>query len=294
MQGSDDGKNTRDDVELAWAAAYGEKPVRDLGREKGVTEAEKGMYDQLAATRGERALAEYLDEKAKNPVEQMCARMDRIAEEMRAKGLESDAGIVEKVKGRIHRYAEQFKASKVATEESWGRRAYARDLLMLTNGYRMRDVIPVTHKIDADGGFLYFPSGFSGSWFADAKQLTRDEENDQIGQAAKDMNAEVINFSFSKEGEAVFLRNLGVLSETEEAIDIVDAYRRVVDADPERYEHGDTHLNSQDYIARFPINIDGVKVCIKKTVTRSGDGRREECISFEFDIGFLEAVLASK
>lgn len=280
------------DIEQAWIGAHAEKPVRDLAREEGVSEEEKAILDKLAERRGEKAMQEYAAEKEKNPIERLLARVDKLAAEMREKGLEQDAAIVEKIKDRFNRYAEALWKNKKGWEERMGRRASLRDLQRDSN-YRVRDRIPVTHQIGEGGGCIYWPQGFVGSWFGEAGDV--EKYKDQFEKYRAEQGTEVVNFSFSEQGETEFYRALGVLGENEETIDIPTIYAKAAREESERQGYGGKiRIDPRNYEVHFPTNIEGVRLDIKKEQRSPYDGKKEEQISLGFDDKFMETILEKK
>lgn len=280
------------DIEQAWIGAQAEKPIRDLAREEEISEEEKAILDRLAERRGEKAMQEYAAEKEKNPIEKLFSRVDKIAAEMREKGLEQDASIMEKIKDRFNRYAEALRKSKEALEEKWNKRVSLEDLQRVGGEFATSESIPVTHQIGEDGGWLYSPKGYGETWFREASHLEKYKDHYERDKAR---GAEVINYSFSKEGEAEFYRALGVLEEKEELIDIPTIYQKAANEEArKRGSRFDAQVNPQNYKARFPIGIRGIRLSIEKEMRRSYDGEKEERIALEFDDELREAILAEK
>ena len=278
-------------IEESWIGAQAEKPIRDLGREEEVTEEEKAILDRLAERRGEKAMKEYAVEKEKNPVERLLDRVDKIATEMREKGLEEDAGIVEKIKARFGRYAETIRKRKEECQEKLNRRIPSIKELKQLGSYGVRDRIPVTYQIGESGGKMFFPDGHAGSWFGKKADI---EGHEDAMERIKQQDGEVINFGFSKQGETEFYRAMGVLGEKEEAIDIPTIYQKAVDAEAKKEGGSSFRVNPLDYEARFPTNIEGVNLLIKKEKKRSYDGQKEEEIDLVFDDEFQERILDEK
>lgn len=285
------------DIEQAWIGAHAEKPIHDLAREEGVSEEEEGILARLAERRGERAMQEYATEKEKNPIERLFACADKLTTEMREKGLEQDAAIVEKIKDRFNRYAEALRKNKEGWEEKMGKRASPCDLRKNQPDYRISDRIPVTHQIGEGGGWIYWPDGFTGSWFGEAEDI--EKYKDKFEKYRTERSAEIVNFGFSKQGETEFYRALGVLGESEETIDIPAIYEKALIAenkgkDYKGYYSGEARVDPRNYEAHFPTNIEGVRLGIKKERQRSYDGKKEERISLEFDDNLIEEILAKK
>ncbi|MFH1161926.1 MAG: hypothetical protein V1696_01470 [Candidatus Jorgensenbacteria bacterium] len=279
-------------IEQAWIGALAEKPVRDLAREEGASEEEKAILDRLAERHGEKAVQEYGAEKEKNPIERLLARVDKIAVEMEGKGLGQDAAMVKKIKDRFDLYAETVRKGKEGLEESRGRRVSLQELKRSGHSeYAIGDSIPVTHQIGRGGGWTYSPQGFARSWFSEGDL---EKYKDSFEKERTEHNMEVVNFSFSKEGETEFYRSLGVLGANEEVIDIPTIYQRADNEERKKRGHSEGHIDPKNYQAKFPTNIDGVILEVKKDRSRSYDGQGEERISLGFDDKFLEAILAKK
>lgn len=267
------------DIEQAWIGAHAEKPIRDLALEEGVSKEEKAILVRLAERRGEKAMQEYLAEKEKNPIERLLLCIDKIIAEMREKGLEQDASIVEKIKDRFTRYSEALRENKKKFEQKFNRRVSLQEL-QRTNSYMVRDGIPVTHQIGEGGGWVYWSDGGVSDWFrGEDLEIYKDSfERD------KTRGAEVINFSFSDQGETEFYRGLGVLGKDEEVIDIPVIYQRAANKS----------IDPRNFNACFPTNIKGVSVKIEKKAQSFYDGRKEERILLKFEDEFLETILSKK
>lgn len=268
--------------EIDEEGAYAEKPVRDLAREDGVSEEEKAILDRLAERRGEKAMQEYAIEKEKSTTEKFLSRMDKIAKEIREKGLVEDAIIVEKTRDRFNRYVETLRNNKDKWEDQFGRRASFNDLRHGPSDLRVNYEIPITHKIGESGGLLYSPNGSAGSWFKNAEHF--EENKESIENLKSKYGMEVINFGFSKQGMTEFCRSIGVLKENEEAIDLPAIYEKSTGQ----------KINSQNFSAFFPTDIEGMNMYINREQRRSYDGQKEEKISLGFNEEFLEALLNNK
>lgn len=279
------------DVGEAEVGAYAEKPIRDIAREEGITEEEKAILERLAGKRAERAVQEYAAEKEKNPVERLVRRIAQIAEKMRQEGLEQDAAIAERIPGRIQRYIDATRAKKEALEEKLNRRVSLKDLYAHID-YRPADWLVVTHRIDKDGGEIYWPDGYGGRWFGSVQDL---EPLRRSLETAEAQGAEVVNFAFSEHGKTAFFRGLGVLGEGEKATDIPSIWERALEES--RRESGDrspVHIDARHYRAYLPTSIEGVTVEITEELPRQYDGKNVERIGLLFGSEFTEEILAEK
>jgi hypothetical protein len=292
-----------DDIEQARVGAHAEKPVRDLAREKGVSEEEKAILDRLAEKHGEKAIQEYAAEREKNPIERLRGRIDKIAAEMREKGLESDAAIVEKMKDRFDRYAETLRKRKESMEQKSGKRVTAWDVRRET--YSIQDTgiateIPVTHQIGDKGGAVYGPDGFIKFVFDGTADTEIQERDINRVRELEQKGGELINFGFSKQGEAEFYRVLGVLGEKEEVIDIPTVYEKRVREAMEKKTPGrkiEVTIDPKKYKLGFDTNIKGVGISIEKNDSvDSYGGKRvnEERITLNFDESLSGEILAEK
>jgi len=271
-----------EDIEQDRVGAHAEKPIRDIARREDVTEDERAILDKLAGRLGDEAMQEYAEDKEKNPVERLLARMDKIAADMRKKGLEEDAEIVDKIKGRFDRYAASVRETKQKLEDQFNERLTFQQVQ--STGRRVNTWIAVVHEIGKGGGWLYWPNGSCSSWFGGADKLEESKEFFD-GKVAK--GREIINFSFSKEGEEEFYRALGVFGEKEEVIDIPKIYEEAA-----RSDDRDVRIDPREYLLYFPTDIDGLSLGIKNEQRRSHDGKKEKRITLEFNDDFMEEILA--
>ncbi len=285
-------ENKTEDVKKALAEAYAEKPVRDLAREESVGGEEKAIFDRLAERRGEKAGQEYETDREKNPIERLLAHVDKIVAEMEGKGLKQDAVIVGKIKERFNRYAEIVRKNKEGLEENWSRRVSLQELKRSGHSeYAISDSIPVARRIGKDGGWVYSSHGFAQSWFSEGDF---EKYKESLEKEQKEHGAEIINFGFSKEGETEFYRSLGILGVNEEAIDIPTIYQKAVNEENGKRGNRQMEIDPKKYEAKFPTNIDGVILEIRKDHRGSYNGQGEENISLKFDDKFLETILIKK
>jgi len=293
-----------EDIEQARVGAQAEKPGRDLAREEGAKEGiskkEKTVIDQLAEKHGEEAMQEYAAEKEKNPVERLRGRIDKIAAEMREKGLEPDAAIVEKIKGRFDRYAEAVREEKEQLEGESNTRVSVQEL-----ANKVGREIPITYRIGEKGGIIYGPENFTLRRFGDtgyAKENKGEYLETLKKQSGISVETEIIDFGFSRQGKTEFLRSMGVLNEKEEAIDLPTIAQGMLNKQNEARGRGgmeEVRIDPRNYSARFSTNIEGVAFSVGEREESYDEGsnkprKDESWTGLKFDDNVIETILAEE
>lgn len=270
-----------DSEEKARIGADKENKIRDLSKNVRLTEDQKNVIAEVAEKHAEKAMQEYDIEKEKNPVEKLINRLNEIVQKMKEAGLDEDSEIVSKIQGRIDRYIEAFKNYREEYENRNNKRLTVEDFLKTYNDSYTRHFanfnkgIPVTHKIDKDGGWFYMAPGKQNSWFPSA-----DSMSEETKKLYEEQGNEIVNFSFSKQGSTEFCKSMGVLKSDQEFIDIPTIYQ----------DMSKSKVNPLDYKAELPTNIEGISLEIKH-IRRSFDNKEEEGIHIIFDDEFLRKLL---
>jgi hypothetical protein len=276
--------------EEAWAGAYAEKPMRDSARRPGVSEDEKTIIDRLAGRLGEEGMNEYKAEKEKNPVQRLISRVESVAAGMRVKSLDTDAYKLEKVKGRVERFADLLKKNKTAS----GSRNASSLLFshLVSSEYVMTDEIPVVAQIGDGGGDVRSPGATGVYHFGESGDRKKFEG---FFDDAEAHGAEVINYSFTDRGETEFLRGLGVIGEKEEASDVPAIYEKAANKGGDKGRRDAVRINPDDYRVVLPTNINGVNVVLEK-VAQKGRGsdswadKSARRVSLKLDAEFLNKI----
>ena len=269
-----------EDIEQARVGAQAEKPGRDLAREEGAKEG--------------------ISKKEKNPIERLRGRIDKIAAEMREKGLEPDAAIVEKIKGRFDRYAEAVREEKEQLEGESNTRVSVQEL-----ANKVGREIPITYRIGEKGGIIYGPENFTLRRFGDtgyAKENKGEYLETLKKQSGISVETEIIDFGFSRQGKTEFLRSMGVLNEKEEAIDLPTIAQGMLSKQNEARGRGgmeEVRIDPRNYSARFSTNIEGVAFSVGEREESYDEGsnkprKDESWTGLKFDDNVIETILAEE
>ncbi len=280
------GAGQAQDQDEAWAGALAQKGLRDTARDPGleITPQEKQVLDQVAERIGVRAGQEYREEKERSVSEKLMARFDTAEAEMVKQGLAEDASIVDEIRKRFEAYQREVLQKKREEEERFGKRMDAHALMdgMPIGFHRVRDTMVLTHKIGETGGGIYLPGGGYHT-FESVSEIS--QPIDFVQRSIKEQGAEFVDYSFSPEAAAIFLRTLGVLKEGEEPIDLIRIYEEQL-----AKEHHTIHMDRSAYRLELRTNVDGVSWLVDKRRQRYSSTNPEERTWLEFDEPFVQDI----
>lgn len=257
--------------------------------ERGPSPQEIGIVEPEGQENQDRRVEDINEAREKPPTERLIASVDKIAAEMREKGLGQDAAIVQKIKDRFDRYSKYIRNNEESLRKDWEEiDAGTRESFFS----RFSSALPVTHRLGKDGGALYKSNGRL-EFFSEADKIERFKNSFDKTLPLED--SEVINFSLSEQGETQFYRALGVLGEGEEVSDIPTIYD---EAQKKEYRaRGDNYIHPVDpknYNADLPTNIEGLRVNIRKGPDAMLNLDDTEEITLRFDRKFMETILDEK